>query len=283
MEQRSQEWLDARRGLITASAVGAILGLSPYMTRDAVMRRMIREKHGAEPEFTGNIATDYGTANEAGALAEYQMETGHAVMPWAFATRDEWAGCSPDGYIQPDGGVEIKCPFGKRKEGDLKPLADQPHYLAQVQFSLWVTGRKWWDFYQWTPHQTMLERVTPDHDWQEENIPLLHDFYRAFLVEDPAPHLEAKRAEVDTLEAARMVAEYDQLTEAIENAEARKKELLADMVTRAGGRNAVFAGRNLTQVERAGSVSYAKAIAHYAPQADLEPFRGKATSYWQLK
>ena len=80
-----------------------------------------------------------------------------------------------------------------------------------------------------------------------------------------------------------MVAEYDQLAEAIENAEARKKELLADMVRIAGERDAVFAGRNLTQVKRAGAVSYAKAVAELLPGADLEKWRGKETSYWQIK
>jgi hypothetical protein len=55
------------------------------------------------------------------------------------------------------------------------------------------------------------------------------------------------------------------------------------MVRIAGERNAVFAGRNLTKTERAGAVSYAKALAKYAPDADLEPFRGKPSSYWGLK
>ena len=79
LEQRSEEWHKARSGRITASQVGAILGHSPYATRDDVMRRMVRDYHGAEREFVGNIATEYGNFHEAGALAEYQMETGNAV------------------------------------------------------------------------------------------------------------------------------------------------------------------------------------------------------------
>ena len=283
MEQRTDEWFAARKGRITASAVGAILGLSPHMTRAAAMRAMVRAREGAEPEFTGNIATQYGENNEAGAIAEYQMETGRTVNPVGFVTREDWAGCSPDGLIGDDGGLEVKCPFGKRKEGDLKPLDDQPHYYAQVQFSLWVTGRAWWDFYQWAAHQTTLTRVLPDQAWLDENLPKLRQFYAEFLAEDPAPHLEAKRVEVDTLEAARIVAEYDQIAEAIENAEARKKELLAEMVRLSGDRDAIFAGRNLTRISKAGSVSYAKAVAELLPGADLEKWRGKPSTYWMLK
>lgn len=283
MEQRSEEWHEARKGRITASMVGAILGLSPNLSRAGAMRRMVRDAHGAEPEFTGNIATEYGEFNEDGAVAEYEMETGDRIQKVGFIPHEDWAGCSPDGLINDDGGLEAKCPFGKRKEGDLKPLEDQPHYYAQVQFSLWVTGRKYWHFYQWTPRQTKLEVVLPDQAWLDENLPKLRQFYAEFLAEDPAPHLEAKRVEIDTLEAARIVAEYDQLAEAIENAEARKKELLAEMVRLSGDRDAVFAGRNLTKISKAGSVSYAKAIAELLPGADLEKWRGKPSSHWVLK
>ena len=283
MEQRSEEWFAARKGRVTASMVGAILGHSPNLTRAGAMRRMVRDAHGAEPEFTGNIATEYGTYNEDGAVSEYEMETGNKVQKVGFIPAEDWAGCSPDGLINDDGGLEAKCPFGKRKGGDLAPLADQPHYYDQVQFSLWVTGRKFWHFYQWTPHQSKLECVLPDQAWRDESLPRLRQFHAEYLAEDPAEHLEPRRVEIDTLEAARIIAEYDQLTEAIENAEARKKELLAEMVRQAGDRDASFAGRKLTKIVKQGSVSYAKALAKYAPNADLEPFRGKPSSYWLLK
>lgn len=283
MEQRSEEWHKARTGRITASMVGAILGVSPNLSRAGAMRRMVRDAHGAEPEFTGNIATEYGVNNERGAIAEYEMETGNAVRAIGFIPREDWAGCSPDGLLGDDGGLEVKCPFGKRESGVPAPLADQPHYYAQVQFSLWVTGRKFWHFYQWCPRESKLECVLPDAAWLAENLPRLRQFHAEFLAEDPAPHLEAKRVEVDTLDAARIVAEYDQLSEAIENAEARKKELLAEMVRLAGERDAVFAGRNLTKITKAGAVSYAKALAELAPGALLDKWRGKPSSYWVLK
>lgn len=289
MEQRSPEWNKARKGRVTASMVGAILGVSPNLSREGAMRRMVRDAHGAEPEFTGNIATEYGVNNEAGAIAEYEMETGNRVQQVGFVAAEtirpgeDWAGCSPDGLINEDGGLETKCPFGKRKEGNLVPLLEQPHYYAQVQFSLWVTGRKFWHFYQWAPHTTKLECVLPDKAWLDENLPKLRQFYAEFLAEDPAPHLEAKRLEIDTLEAHRIVAEYDQIAEAIENAEARKKELLSEMVRIAGERDAVFAGRNLTKINKVGAVSYAKALAELAPGASLEKWRGKPSSYWVFK
>ena len=64
-EQRSPAWFEKRKGRVTGSIVGAILGLSPYMTRADAMRSMVRAAIGAPSEFTGNVATEYGTMHES--------------------------------------------------------------------------------------------------------------------------------------------------------------------------------------------------------------------------
>ena len=287
MEQRSEEWYAARKGRVTASMAGAIMGVAPYQTRAQALRRMVRDACGAEPEFTGNIATDYGTYNEAGALIDYRLETGDDVRAVGFIAFEDWAGCSPDGLIGNDGGLEIKCPFGKRKDVDpvFKTLADQPHYYAQVQFSLYVTGRDWWNFYQWAPAKSaQIEVILPDHKWRDENLPKLRQFYAEFLdaMNDPAEYLAPARVEIDGMEASKMLAEYDEMAEAEDRAKDRKREIMEELTRMAGGRDALVCGRKLTQVKREGAVSYAKAIANYAPDADLEPFRGKGSSSWRL-
>lgn len=286
MEQRTPEWHSARRGRITASAVGGILGHAPYATRDDVMRRMVRDAHGAEAEFNGNVATEYGTINEDGALIDYRLETGNDVDLVGFIEKDEWAGCSPDGLIGADGGLEIKCPFGKRKDAvpQFKFLADQPHYYDQVQFSLWVTGREWWHFFQWGPGGTLLEYVEPDQAWRDENLPKLRQFHAEYLdaIKAPDEHLKPRRVQIDTAKAALMLQEWDDLAEAIERAEARKKALMEEFVLMAGNGNAEICGRKLTLVQKDGAISYAKAIKELAPDADLEKWRGKTVQYWKL-
>lgn len=289
MEQNTQEWLDARRGKVTASLVGAILGLSPYMNREGAMRRMVRDALGEPPEFTGNMATEYGKSKEDGACVEYHMEHMRYPSKCGFFVHpiETWLGASPDRVVGNDGLLEIKCPFSLRAVVDpvFKPISDQPHYHAQIQVQLFVTGRAWCDFYQWAPHGAKLERVEASAEWIAENLPKLKAFHDEFLeaLKDPAEYVGPLRPTVDGLAAIRAVQEWDELSEAIERAEARKKDLLAEMVRLAGGVDAKIAGRNLTKVERAGSVSYAKALAKYAPNADLEPFRGKPTEYWVLK
>ena len=66
--QSALDLSEERKGRITASAVGAILGLSKFATADDVLRRMVREHFSAEPEFNGNIATRWGHDNEQNAI-----------------------------------------------------------------------------------------------------------------------------------------------------------------------------------------------------------------------
>ena len=108
MEQRSAEWFKVRKGRVTGSMVGAILGFNPWMSREEAMRTMVREYHGAPREFEGNVATQWGTANEDGARAEYEMITGNTVEKCGFYEHDDWLGASPDGLIGEFGLVEIK-------------------------------------------------------------------------------------------------------------------------------------------------------------------------------
>lgn len=286
IEQRSPEWHEARKGRITASSVGAILGHAPYQTRAAVLRRMVREAHGYPSEFECNAATEWGSFNEEGAALDFTLETGLKIEPAPFLPVDDWAGASPDGYVSDGALIEIKCPFGLRdKENPVfKSIHDQPHYYDQVQFQLYITERNSCHFWQWAPNGTRHEVVEVSQKWLDENLPKLLAFYEEYLaaVKDPGEHLEPQRVVIDTDESVRLVGEYDDLTEAIEQAKQRQSEIIDSLAIIADGKNAVIAGRNFTLTSRKGSISYAKAIKELAPDADLEKWRGAESSFWRL-
>ena len=236
--------------------------------------------------MSSNIATEYGTRNEDGALIEYRIETGHEVQAVGFITREDWAGCSPDGLIGDLGGLEVKCPFGRRKDEvpQFKTIADQPHYLDQVQFSLWITGRAWWDFFQWAPRGTALEHIEPDQQWRDTNLPILRQFHAEYLdaVNDPDDHLKPRRVVIDTPEASKLLREYDEMAEAEERAKDRRKAILEELAMMAGQSNAEIVGRKLTLATREGAISYAKVVKDHLPKLDLEPYRGKPAQFWKL-
>ncbi len=285
MEQRTAEWYAARKGRITASLVGGLLDCAPYMSKDAAFRALVRSCHGLPDEFEGNIATDYGTNNEELAVKAYEIKTGNTVVPAGFLAWDSWLGASPDGYIGDDGLIEIKCPFGKRKDEDpeFASIEDQPHYYAQIQIQMFVTGRKWCHFWQWAMNGSRLETVEFSQDWMDENLPTLLAIWQDAQEADPKDYEGELRKVIDTPEAQKLIAEYDELRDAIDNATARRKDIVDRLVQLAGGKDAKVAGRNLTLVKRKGSVSYAKALAEIAPDADLEKWRGKPSESWQVK
>lgn len=288
MEQRSPEWFAARKGRVTGSIVGAILGLDPNCTRAEAMRRMVRAHQGLPSEFVGNIATEWGKMHEQEAKEDFEYAKNIPVFPASFVFHPtlDWLGASPDGYLGTDALIEIKCPYGLRDRAapvPFKTVEDQPHYYAQMQIQMYCTGTKRCFFWQWTPHDTALTIVDFSQDWIDENLPKLEAFYREFLEACDDVVEDRTREDIDTPALRQKLAEYDDLSKEIDAAEARRKVILSELVKVAGEKDAVICGRKLTKVEKAGSISYASAIKALAPNADLEKWRGKPSSYWLFK
>ncbi|MNQ24563.1 YqaJ-like viral recombinase domain protein [compost metagenome] len=283
IEQRSEAWFQQRIGRVTGSRVGAILGVNPWQSRDDILRAMVREYHSAPSEFEGNIATEWGVNNEDGAIWEFELETGLSHEKCGFFPFEDWLGASPDGLIGEDAILEVKCPYGKKDSSDFKIPEEQPHYLAQMQIEMYCTGRSKAYFWQWSPVGFRKDVIERDDFWLAWALPELKAFHALYLSElDNKEHLEPKRPEIYNQKASALLSEYDDLCDALERAEERKKEVLAELVDMALERDVKICGRNLTRVTRSGSVSYAKAIKELAPDADLSKWTGKPTSYWKL-
>lgn len=286
-EQRTAEWFAQRRGRVTGSNVGAILGVNPWRTADDVLRAMVREHHGAPSEFEGNQATAHGNFHEDGAIVEYTMETGIKIRPCGFFVHPEhdWLGASPDGLIGDDTLAEIKCPYGKRNDiiPKFKTLAEQPHYFAQAQIEMSCAQRGKVHFFQWTPNATMLEFVHIDHAWLADAIPKLHAFHARYLAElDNPDHLQERRKRLSGAQWEDLLAEYDLCSANAKRAEERQKEIIAELEKATAGQDAEICGRKFTRVVRAGAVSYAKVVKEKLQGLDLSPWTGKESSYWRL-
>jgi putative phage-type endonuclease len=148
-EQRTEEWLQARKGKITASVAAACLGLCPYTSRQEAWRKIMGKSKGDD-----NRHTRWGTEFEATAREAYEVETGNLVEEtgfWAHPTIP-WLGASPDGLVGRDGLAEIKCP-------SKLPLLVPIHHRIQMIVQLAVTERTWCDYFVWTHEGTFIRRV----------------------------------------------------------------------------------------------------------------------------
>lgn len=159
LQQRSAAWHVARRGKLTASNLGACLGLVSYTSRLEAFRRAL----GID-KFTGNDATQWGTNNEMNGIIDYQRLTGNAVQSTGLHVHKNyhWLAGSPDGFVGEEGMIEVKCPFYRRKDGSRLHKTIPLHYYTQINALLEITGRQWCDYICWTPEGMVVYRVQRD-------------------------------------------------------------------------------------------------------------------------
>ena len=287
-KQQSPEWFEKRKGRITGSRVGAIIGASPFSTKADVMRDMVRDYHGAEREFKGNIATQWGSKNEATAIIEYTLTTGLEVTETGFHPYDAGGaklGASPDGLVGDDGIVEIKCPFGMK----IKTISEQPHYYHQIQLELLSTGRAWCDYVCWTPDDIFIERVPADPFWLDSYGAELAAFYAAYLAiiaSDALSEPFIADKEIDKsadLEWRKIEARYLAAVQAEAEAAAKVSELKKELLKLADNKKCFSDSVTVFKTVKNGSIAYAKALKEIAPDADLEAYRGNPSEYWTIK
>jgi putative phage-type endonuclease len=175
VEQRSEQWHDLRRGMVTASTVAQLL--TPTLkvanndTSRAVTTALVAERITGvtEPTFTSDDMWR-GVLHEPIARGYYAEKYG-PVREYGFMVRqfDGFEiGLSPDGLVGDDGLLEIKCP---RAKGHVQTiLADQVPavYMAQCQTALLVSGRDWLDFVSFHGGLPLfVKRVYPDPAWHD--------------------------------------------------------------------------------------------------------------------
>jgi putative phage-type endonuclease len=121
-----------------------------------------------------NSAMTWGTETEPVARLQYMLETGNEVEETGLWVHDEIpAGASPDGFVNDDGTLEIKCPNTATHIETLTTKRVPKQYMAQVQGQLWMTGRKWCDFVSYDPRlpenaQMIIIHVQRDEDFIRE-------------------------------------------------------------------------------------------------------------------
>jgi predicted phage-related endonuclease len=175
LEQRSDEWYEARRGLITASIMGQLVTPATLRTANNDKSRAIHAELAAE-RITGwsdNTYTSWdmqrGIDDEPIARDYYARH--HApVTQVGFMVREFdgfKCGYSPDGLVGDDGLIEVKCP--RAKSAIPAVIADEApaEYMAQLQAALLVSGREWVDFIPFVGGLPFyVKRVYADPEWQ---------------------------------------------------------------------------------------------------------------------
>lgn len=157
VSQGSEEWLALRRGKMTASHAQAISaagkGLDTYTSEIAAELYT-----GKCKKMYKNAAMQNGNDTEHLVRIAYEMHTGESVCEIGFAQFNEYVGCSPDGLIGADGGVEIKSRDSDEDSYSLTHLKlllgeedFESGYVWQCHMNMLVLERQWWDLVSYDP------------------------------------------------------------------------------------------------------------------------------------
>lgn len=173
--QRTDEWFDVKRGIVTASAVGKLLTptlkVADNDTSRGVLATLVAERITGvtedsatsgdmfRGEFCEPIARDHYTEHHAPVVE----------MGFMRLDGDGWAlGYSPDGLVGDDGLIEIKAPRQKNHLTLILAGEVPPDHVAQCQAALMVAGREWLDFVSFCGGMPLwVKRVEPDPAWFE--------------------------------------------------------------------------------------------------------------------
>ena len=190
IEQRSEAWFQARLGKVTASAVADVLaktktGVSASRGNYLIKLAIQRVTGQIEESYT-NDAMQWGIDNEDQARVAYEIASGKFVDQVGFVDHEiiDWFGCSPDGLVDDDGLVEIKCPNSATHWEYFKTKEVPKKYFIQMQAQMSCTGRKWCDFVSFDPRmpersQLLIIRVPRDNTF----IDLMEAEVMEFLIE----------------------------------------------------------------------------------------------------
>lgn len=203
-----EEWLEARRKVVTATDIAAILGVHPYKSAHQVYL----DKHGLLPEIDDNEPMWWGRELESKIGDWFTQQTGNQLIKAEFAVDPDEAifGCTPDYYIEPGGILECKVAGeGAARNFGASETDEVPdHYLCQVMWQMAVTRRKEGRLAVLLPS---LRMRTYTFAWDEQLIQHMRfqarKFWHEYVKAELAPPLSGTRSDSEYINDKFKIAE----------------------------------------------------------------------------
>jgi len=177
IEQRSPEWFALRKQYpLTASKAQAI-GNNGKGLESLVWEKLAEAySTGIAEQFT-NSHTERGIELEPQARALYELQESVTVKEVGFITNDgisSISGASPDGLLEEDGLIEIKCfEDAKHFKMTVEGLEIESAYMWQMQMQMLITERTYCIFCAYNPNyekSLLTQRVERDEEMQKAII-----------------------------------------------------------------------------------------------------------------
>jgi len=185
MEQRTEEWFQARLGKVTASRISDVIAKTKTgvsTSRQNYLIQLVSERlTGKKGDSYVNQAMLDGIEREDAARSLYMLNKDVDVTEVGFFDHPviKNSGASPDGAVHAEiegkyaGLIEIKCPIETTHTNTLMSKSVPSKYISQMQWQLACTGAKWVDFVSYNPNfpeelQLFVARVDRDNAYIAE-------------------------------------------------------------------------------------------------------------------
>lgn len=283
LNQNSPEWHSWRAQVFGASDCAAMLGISPYKSREALLREKAEGEAAPVNDFMAAIFAA-GHQAEANIMPHLEKQVGSPLFPCCgVLERSPQIAASLDG-MDFSGEVIVEHKLYRDSEASQKRFAMAQegklaaHDMAQVQQQLLVSGvgKCLFVVSDGTPDNIAIAEVLPDNDWfsriEQGWIQFAADLeeYQSITREDDDWHAAAQ--------------DYLSLNEQIKALTEQQNDVrlrLEEMADNSGAKKITGCGIVIQRVTRKGNVDYKKIPELQG--VDLESYRKKGSEYWALK
>ena len=256
------EWHDARRNMITATDVAAILGRSPYRTELETWAKLTGKLSAEEMELADNFYLKRGRYLEEPCARWYADERKNVELtpPPGLVLHPEldWFGSTPDwGVLHPakgQGTVECKAP-GRHKSKDWT-WDVAPEFKIQLQVQLVTWGLEWGAIAAILEDDFRFKDFEHNEAFTDALIEKLIDWREKYWLTDQEPPANAKDLKLlgkihsgprTTYfffgnDDASLAEEHKEVTAEIKELTKRKEELQAELTQAIGDRTYAVVG-----------------------------------------
>lgn len=150
--QGDDAWFAARIGSIGGSSIADVVAGGQGKMRKNLMYRLAGEILSGEKyiDYT-NAHMARGIEQESAAREMYSFITDNQVEQVGLIKETAQTHHSPDGMVNPDGIIEIKCVIPSVHIETIISDSVPPGYVKQIQWGLHICQRQWCDFISYSP------------------------------------------------------------------------------------------------------------------------------------
>jgi putative phage-type endonuclease len=252
-EQGTSDWLNFRKGKLSASKAATVLGLSPYQT----CFQLFEEELGLREPQVSAPHMQAGLEIEDDARQWFFDRLGCEVSPTVVSSKKNPLFIASLDGMSTDGKTILEIKKNNKELHELAVSGKLPsHYNAQVQHQMYVTGLKSCHYLSWRKEPALVV-VKRDDVFIEKMVEAELEFKKMLDNLTPPALCERDYEDLsDDMDLEKLVTLYNTDVRALKFLEERVERKKQEIKVRIGDKNAKGNGWRVTRYTIKGRVNY---------------------------